>query len=222
MVRYTNWLPTTVSLAVHHKAATTQILDFSVCVVGPTSQIWTKLATYVQIMHATAVCILALVQFVRQSLQMYRVTKQWQINRYMGLLVREGILYFLVYVPIPPHRPIGNQLPTQLCHSIFMFTLINLLSFLGEVPTSGWQAILLFLLAYVPLFTQIPRFIMSIREMYAHGARGGRGDGIDTGFGLTSSGRDAGRTAIVFADVQDEGLEDIEEIPMEVGTIQAV
>ena len=29
---------------------------------------------------------------------MYRVTKQWQPNRYMTLLVSEGFLYFLVYV----------------------------------------------------------------------------------------------------------------------------
>jgi hypothetical protein len=91
------------SLAAHHKAATIQILDFSFCVVEPTAQIWTKVATILQITHATAVCILALVQFVRQSLQMYRVTKQWQINQYIGLLVREGILYFLVYVPISSH-----------------------------------------------------------------------------------------------------------------------
>ena len=100
MVRYTNWLPTTTSLAGYHKAATIQILDFSFCVVGSTSLIWTKVATILQITHGAAMCMLALVRFVRQSLQMYPATKQWQINRYMGLLVREGILYFLVYVPI--------------------------------------------------------------------------------------------------------------------------
>jgi hypothetical protein len=118
----------------------------------------------------------------------------------------------------------ANQLSTQLiCHSIFVFSLIDLLGFLGKLPTSGWQAILLFLLAYVPLFTLVPRFIVSIREMYARDVHRGRGDGIDTGFGLMSSGCNAGGTAIVFADVgQNEGLEDVEEIPMEVGTIQAV
>ena len=103
MVRYTNWLPTTTSLAGYHKAATIQILDFSFCVVEPTSVIWTKAATISEITHATAMCMLALVQFVKQSLQMYRATKQWQINRYMGLLVRQGILYFVVYVPISSH-----------------------------------------------------------------------------------------------------------------------
>lgn len=110
-----------------------------------------------------------------------------------------------------------------MCHSIFLFSLINVLGVSGKLPADGWQAILLFLLAYVPLFTLIPRFIISIREMYASDTRGGRGDGIDTGFGLMSFGRDAGGTAIVFADVgQNEGLEDVEGIPMEVGTIRAV
>jgi hypothetical protein len=51
--------------------------------------------------------------------------------------------------------------------------------------------------------------------------RGRRGEGIDTGFGLSLSGRGAGGTAIVFADVeQNEGSEDIEEVPREVGTTQ--
>ena len=43
-------------------------------------------------------CILAIVQFLRQLLQMYRMTKQWQINHYMSLLVKQGILYYLAYV----------------------------------------------------------------------------------------------------------------------------
>ena len=43
-------------------------------------------------------CILAIIQFVRQSLQMYRVTKQWQLSKYMNLLVKQGIFYFFVYV----------------------------------------------------------------------------------------------------------------------------
>lgn len=61
---------------------------------------------------------------------------------------------------------------------------------------------------------------MSIRALYARDVQGKRGEGIDTGFGL-ASGRDFGGSAVVFADVeQNEGVEDIEEVPREGGTTQ--
>ena len=79
----------------------------------------------------------------------------------------------------------------------------------------------MFLLGYVPLFTLVPRFVVSTREMYACDVQGIGGGGIDTGFGLSSSGRDAGGTTIIFADVgQDEDFEDVEETSMGVGTTQ--
>ena len=200
-------------LAGHHKATTVQILHISFCELEPTMPIWTQVATIVQMTHGVAICVLALVQFVKQSLQMYRATKQWQLNRYMNFLVSQGILYFLVYVPIsfPPHIPLPKQSPTQLmCHGILVFSLINVLGVSGKLPTGGWQGILLFLLGYVPMFTLVPRFIVSIRKMYARGVQSGGGGGIDTGFGLSSSSRDAGGTAIVFADVeQNEDFEDV-------------
>ena len=108
-----------------------------------------------------------------------------------------------------------------MCHSIFVFSLINVLGVSGKLPTGGWQEILLYIVEVVPLFTLIPRFIVGIREMYARDVHVRRGDGIDTGFGLSASGRDAGGTVIVFADVgENEGLEDVEEIAMEVGMTQ--
>ena len=71
------------------------------------------------------------------------------------------------------------------------------------------------------MYTLTPRFIMSIRELYARDVHGRQGGGIDTGFGLSSVGRSAGGVAIVFADVeQSEGSEDAEEIRMEAGTTQ--
>ena len=42
--------------------------------------------------------ILALVRTVKGSVGMYKATKQWQPNRYMKLLAKDGILYFFVYV----------------------------------------------------------------------------------------------------------------------------
>ncbi|KAF8552966.1 hypothetical protein OG21DRAFT_1485804 [Imleria badia] len=70
------------------------------------------------------------------------------------------------------------------------------------------------------MFTLIPRFIISIRELYARDVQGRRGEGIDTGFGLSSSCRDAGGTAIVFADVEQNELDGVEETPMEDVTTQ--
>ena len=81
---------------------------------------------------------------------------------------------------------------------------------------------LLSILQVVPLFTLTPRFIISIRELYARDAQCGRGEGIDTGFGLTS-GRGAVETTMVFAGAgQNESPEDIEEVPREVRTTQPV
>lgn len=42
--------------------------------------------------------VLAVAQILKQSFDMYKVTKKWQSNQYMKLLVREGISYFLLYV----------------------------------------------------------------------------------------------------------------------------
>ena len=81
--------------------------------------------------------------------------------------------------------------------------------------------ILAFTLEYVPMFTLSSRFILSIREMHAHDVQGRRGSGIDTGFGLSVSGRGAVETVLVFADVaQDEGSADVEEGMMEIGTTE--
>ncbi|KAG8212945.1 hypothetical protein J3R82DRAFT_11307 [Butyriboletus roseoflavus] len=140
-------------------------------------------------------CTFAIVRFVRESLQMYRVTKQWYPNRYMNLLVKEGILYFF---------------------AILLFNLIDVLTYAEVIPVETWQMIMLVFAEYVPMYALTPRFITSMRELYARDVQGKRGGGIDTAFGLSLSGHDAGGTAIVFADVgQTEGSEDFEEIPME-------
>ena len=55
--------------------------------------------------------ILALTQTLKQSVAMYKATKQWQPNRYMMLLVQHGIIYFFTYVDrflrfiCAPHLP---------------------------------------------------------------------------------------------------------------------
>ena len=99
MVSYTNELSIMTPLICRPTVIVTQTLGYSFCVVQLSSLIWMEVADILQITHGAAVCILGIVQFVIQSRQMYRVTRQWQPNRYMVLLVREGILYFFAYAP---------------------------------------------------------------------------------------------------------------------------
>lgn len=101
MVRCTDPLSTAIPFLGRHTVHTTQILNFSFCVWQNNLPSLTKVVSILQMTHAAAMCILAIVQFVRQSLQMRRVTKGWQLNRYMNLLVKQGILYFVGYVPTP-------------------------------------------------------------------------------------------------------------------------
>ena len=225
MARYTNPAvpshPTCRSLAV-----TIPILDFSVCFVDPTSFVWGEVIAILQITHGAVMCILAIGKFVRESHEMYRATKQWKLNQYMGLLVKQGIFYFLVYVlshafppcpPLPPglaNKPITNR---TIRYSNLLFSLINVLVVLGNLPTGESQLIAIAVLQYVPIFTLTPRFIMSIRELHARDVQGRRGGGIDTGFGLSSSNPGAGGMEITFSDVGRIELEDVEEIQMEVG-----
>ena len=54
-----------------------------------------QVANILKITHATVVCILSIIQFIRQLLQMYHVTKQWlALNRYLNLLIQQGVFYF--------------------------------------------------------------------------------------------------------------------------------
>lgn len=61
---------------------------------------WGKALYIVQITLGGVMCLLIAIQFVRTSLQMYKATKRFQLNRYVNLLVREGMLYFLAYVHV--------------------------------------------------------------------------------------------------------------------------
>ncbi|KAF8126741.1 hypothetical protein EV363DRAFT_1401554 [Boletus edulis] len=142
------------------------------------------------------------IQFLRQSLRMYRATKQWQLSRYMNLLFREGVIYFLVTLA---------------------FGLVNIQTqhIFVTLPVK-WLSAVLRVGSNVPVFTLPPRFILSIRALYARDLRDRRGYGIDTGFGISSLGNSSvGGTAIVFADMEgSEGSQQDEEIRMEEGEDQ--
>ncbi|KAF8452681.1 hypothetical protein L210DRAFT_3519359, partial [Boletus edulis BED1] len=124
----------------------------------------------------------------------YTVTKQGQFNRYLNLFAREGILYFL---------------------AVFLNALINLLFFAAKVPLPVWGALPVGILENVPVFTLTPRFILSLRALYA---REGQGRGIDSEFGFTSVDvRSVGGIAFARADAgqsEEDVLEPDEDIQL--------
>ena len=88
-------------LAHHHIAVTAQVLDFSFCVIESGSPIWAVVNDSLQFAVATVICLLVAAQFIRQSLQLYKMTNRWQLDGYVNLFAKEGVVYFLAYVHIP-------------------------------------------------------------------------------------------------------------------------
>ena len=77
----------------------TQVLDHSVCeFLNVVSFSDILLRTAAQVILGTLMCLLAVIRFIRESLQMYRIAKRFEISRYLSLLTRDGILYFLACV----------------------------------------------------------------------------------------------------------------------------
>ena len=69
------------------------------------------------------------------------------------------------------------------------------------------------------MFTLVPRFILSLRELYARDLQGARPNDIDTAFGFTSaSAHESALNTIQFANTwQTEGLKQDEAVGMEEG-----
>jgi len=188
-----------------------QVLGSSFCSYNYTrfASTWTNVVIILQMIYGGVLCMLASAQCARRSLQIYHATKQWQLNRYMGLLVRQGVVYFFAF---------------------FLLNLINLLFALNMLPAKLWVIILLIPAELVPAYTLTPRFILSIRELYAHSIQSGHSHGskMDSGFG--QSGRSGGSrwtsttgmTTMVFEDsIAKIGLEEVEEVPlMEMTTME--
>ncbi|KAF8452755.1 hypothetical protein L210DRAFT_2055698 [Boletus edulis BED1] len=172
-----------------------QLLDVTVCTVNFSIQSWNNAATIIQFILGAILCILAAAQFVRNLLEMHRVTRKWQLNRYMNLLVRDGLLYFLVTV---------------------LHSLLTMLGILNALP-QGWVSQVLAIIANVPLITLTPRFVMNIRELYLYDVQNRWDHDIDSGFGLSSgTGRGVGGLVTIGMEFVDGGrtemLEDGEEM----------
>ena len=149
---------------------------------------------------------------------MYKATKQWQSNRYLQQLMRDGVFYFLLYATLFPlfhfhssrsHTSAGLTLECPHENSrVFPRDSRNVLLTLYKVLQSqlaSTDASLHFLtsVSYIILFPMMPRFIISIRELRDRDLRD-HWQGIDTGLGVLSHpvvSENAVVSAITFADV---------------------
>jgi hypothetical protein len=197
-----------------------QVIDVAFCnisVGSPPSQLLWCIVT-LRLVLGAILSILAVTSSLKESVMMYKATKKWQPNHYMQLFVKDGILYFLVYVsPLPflsvPFitiifsHPCYSQLPAT--KKLITWTSRNIIFNVTEVwlqdavTTSSTSQLVVTLLSFTTLCPIMPRFIISVRELYDHDLHG-RWQGIDTGFGVLSQpvfSGNAAVSAIQFADV---------------------
>ena len=207
---------------------TLQVLDFSACIVNISADktaLILSVHLYDQILRfilSAMLLILAVAQSSRQLLLMYKATKQWHLNRYMQRLTADGILYFVVYAfSFPSHSfpfiqsrsprnvyfSIGDILQYQPALNIYVTTFLQLTSFTTITPL-------------------IPRFIISVREIYDRDTNGCLQ--VDTGFGALGRFVDDKNglvSTIVFADrnpgqgqsqAAEDDADDSERIRLEV------
>ncbi|KAF8130842.1 hypothetical protein EV363DRAFT_1334707 [Boletus edulis] len=169
---YPMWNRSRTILYTHLSVTLAQVLDLSFC------NRYSLCNATPRVVLAAALVIFAVSQTLKQSFEMYKATKQWQPNRYMQKLVGDGILYFFVYV---------------LYQIDFVLTL-------AVAPTNN-TLVFLGVFLYVAFYILVPRFIISVRELYDHDVRGRFH--TDTGFGVqlqSSAGLDTTMSAMVFVD----------------------
>ena len=138
---------------------------------------------------------------------MHRVAKQFLFSEYQKVLVREGVVYFIVYVP-PWFLLMYTVLTTN---SVLAYAIICQLASTGRIPRDGRLVMYVAMQQTLP-YMLFPRFVLSLREMYAQELQGRRGDGIDSAFGLGQSQHAASGHPVLFAGISrntkgDDGME---------------
>jgi hypothetical protein len=81
-----------------------QVVNFSLCSVTfiNASLLLNLYIAIPRFVLGATLLVLAVIQALKQLVEMYKATKQWQLNQCIQQLVRDGILYFLMYVlPLP-------------------------------------------------------------------------------------------------------------------------
>jgi len=174
--------PNTYLSALFSPVSIVQVVDFSICK-SSTNKSISLIHLYVSIPRlilGVILFILALIPALKDAVGMYKATKQWQSNKYLKQLMKDGIFYFLMNVLLTAYRILKSQL-------------------------DGTNISLRFLTAfcYMIVFPMMPRFIISIRELYDRDLRR-LWQGVDTGFGVFSQpspSENATISVIVFTDV---------------------
>lgn len=143
--------------------------------------------------------ILAVIPPFKHAIEMYHATKSWQINRYMTLFVKDGVLYFILYVApvvasICPSFALTFSLPKPckektdhpnavVCTRTLLCNILQVIQ--PESPILTYSMYFLLGLSYSVSCVIIPRFIIGVRELYARRLRN-QWRGMDTGFGVFS------------------------------------
>ena len=102
--------------------------------------------------------------------------------------------------------------------STLLFGLVNLQNHVISLANQSWWYSVLSVASCVPVFTLTPRFILSVRALYARdqGNRGTSTCGIDSAFGLSSTVSNLGGIAFADAWLEDE-IPWVEEPEMSIG-----
>ncbi|KAF8122306.1 hypothetical protein EV363DRAFT_1182894, partial [Boletus edulis] len=174
--------------------STDQVVNFKFC--GYTPKFDEPKPTYRAIPRfvlGAALLILAVIPTLAQSVEMYKITGRWRTNRIMQLLVREGAAYFIVNL---------------------LFNITNAI----ELPIVDFM-LLLDTLSYSLCCVMMPRFVISIRELYDRDLRE-RWQGIDTGFGrrtgqITTTSDNMSTTALADVILGGRRVEDSETVELE-------
>ena len=90
--------------------AASQVLNLSFCVQENVPPVWPLLLDSVQITLGALMCLLVVLKFIKEAHQMYKATKHFRLNRYMNLVVREGMIYFLAYAQISSFPPFSTSM----------------------------------------------------------------------------------------------------------------
>ena len=75
--------------------------------------------TALRIVLGFMLLILAVISTLKESVAMYKATKQWRPNRYMQLFAKDGILYFFAYVSQFPFLLVPLIFPPILLSSTY-------------------------------------------------------------------------------------------------------
>lgn len=116
-------------------------------------------------------------------------------------------------IPNSNHRL--NSFPVT---SVFLFATVDVLTYWANVPITGWWILLTGTLEYIPVFTLTPRFILSVRALYARDLQDPRKlRDMDTDFGSGCSFSGSGSVTLVTNVGKSRGTwsQQYDEIQME-------